>query len=111
MQLEDYFDFLAPDDIRIKGHRIGMENILYEYIHGQMTAEELAQRFDTLSIEKVYAALLYYHANKEAMDKYLADWLEYCRVSREESYREHSEFYDRLRQLKQQKSRSQSESA
>ena len=25
MQLEDYFDFLAPDDIRIKGHRIGIE--------------------------------------------------------------------------------------
>jgi hypothetical protein len=23
MQLEDYFDFLSPDDIRIKGHRIG----------------------------------------------------------------------------------------
>lgn len=23
MQLEDYFDFLAPDDIRIKGTRVG----------------------------------------------------------------------------------------
>ena len=25
MQLEDYFDFLAPNDIRIKGSRIGIE--------------------------------------------------------------------------------------
>lgn len=25
MQLGEYFDFLAPDDIRIKGHRIGIE--------------------------------------------------------------------------------------
>ncbi|WP_193198885.1 hypothetical protein [Nostoc sp. MG11] len=24
MQLENYFEFLAPDDIRIKGHRIGI---------------------------------------------------------------------------------------
>ncbi len=32
MQLEDYFDFLAPDDIRIKSHRIGIEDVLYEYI-------------------------------------------------------------------------------
>ena len=33
MQLEQYFDFLAPDDIRIeKGHRIGIESVLYEYL-------------------------------------------------------------------------------
>ena len=29
MQLEDYFDFLAADDIRLKGSRIGIESILY----------------------------------------------------------------------------------
>jgi hypothetical protein len=40
MQLEDYFDFLRPDDIRIKGHRIGIETVLYEYIHRAKTAEE-----------------------------------------------------------------------
>jgi hypothetical protein len=30
MELEGYFDFLAPDDIRIKGMRIGIETVLYE---------------------------------------------------------------------------------
>jgi hypothetical protein len=30
MQLEDYFDFLAPDDIRLKGTRVGIETILTE---------------------------------------------------------------------------------
>ncbi|MGH2367163.1 MAG: DUF433 domain-containing protein, partial [Chloroflexota bacterium] len=29
MQLEDYFDFLAPDDIRLKGTRVGIETVLY----------------------------------------------------------------------------------
>ncbi|BAZ79665.1 hypothetical protein NIES73_09100 [Sphaerospermopsis kisseleviana NIES-73] len=32
MQLEDYFNFLSPEDIRLKGSRIGIETILYEYI-------------------------------------------------------------------------------
>jgi len=29
MELETYFDFLAPDDIRVKGTRLGIETILY----------------------------------------------------------------------------------
>jgi hypothetical protein len=32
MQLQDYFTILAHDDIRIKGTRIGIESVLYEYI-------------------------------------------------------------------------------
>jgi hypothetical protein len=28
MLLEDYFDFLRPDDIRVKGTRVGIETIL-----------------------------------------------------------------------------------
>jgi hypothetical protein len=30
MQLEDYFNFLAPDDTRLKGTRIGIETILFD---------------------------------------------------------------------------------
>ena len=33
MQLEDYFNFLTPNDIRLKGTRIGIETILYDYIY------------------------------------------------------------------------------
>jgi len=32
MKLEDYFDVLAPDDIRLKGHRIGIDDVLYYYL-------------------------------------------------------------------------------
>jgi hypothetical protein len=32
MQLEDYFDFQRPDDIRVKGTRIGIETILFSFI-------------------------------------------------------------------------------
>ncbi|MHC5827408.1 MAG: DUF433 domain-containing protein [Nostoc sp.] len=34
MQLEDYFEFLDPDDIRIKGHRIGIDNVIQYYLQG-----------------------------------------------------------------------------
>ncbi|WP_207714156.1 hypothetical protein [Scytonema sp. UIC 10036] len=33
MQLEDYFEFISADDIRVKGTRIGIEHILDEYIY------------------------------------------------------------------------------
>jgi uncharacterized protein (DUF433 family) len=64
MQLEDYFNFLGPDDIRIKDHRIGIESVLYEYIHGAKTAEQIVERFPTLTLEEVYATILYYLHNK-----------------------------------------------
>ncbi len=60
MQLEDYFDFLTPEDIRIRGHRIGIETVLYEYIHRRQTPEHIAAEFPTLSLEEVYATILYY---------------------------------------------------
>jgi uncharacterized protein (DUF433 family) len=100
MQLEDYFDFLDPNDIRIKGHRIGIESILYEYIYRAQTAEEIAKRFDTLTLEEVYATILYYLHNKEAVSKYVADWMEYGRRSREEDRQKHPEFYEKMRRLK-----------
>jgi hypothetical protein len=53
MQIEDYFDFVSLDEIQIKGHRIWIENILYEYIHNALSADELVQRFPTLSLEQI----------------------------------------------------------
>jgi uncharacterized protein (DUF433 family) len=100
MQLEDYFDFQRSDDIRIKGHRIGIESVLYEYIHRKQTPEEIAARFDTLTLEEIYATILYYLHNKKQIDRYLADWLEFSRRAREEQNRNPSPAILRLRQLK-----------
>ncbi|HAX74356.1 MAG TPA: hypothetical protein DCY88_00590 [Cyanobacteria bacterium UBA11372] len=77
MQLEDYFDFLAPKDIRIKGTRVGIESILYEYIHRKLSPEEIVPKFRTVTLEQVYATILYYLHNKESVGKYFADWLEW----------------------------------
>ncbi|NEP57560.1 MAG: DUF433 domain-containing protein [Symploca sp. SIO2G7] len=76
MQIEEYFDFLAPNDIRVKGTRVGIESILYEYIKCKLSPEKIEQKFRTVTLEQVYATILYYLHNREAVGKYFADWLE-----------------------------------
>jgi uncharacterized protein (DUF433 family) len=63
MRLEDYFDFLSPDDIRIKGHRIGIDDVLHYYLEGY-TPEEIAANLPTLSLEEIYATITYYLSNR-----------------------------------------------
>jgi uncharacterized protein (DUF433 family) len=82
MQLEDYFDFLSPDDIRIHGHRISIESVLYEYIHRSQTPEEIAAQFETLALDEVYATMLYYIRNRESVSAYLTRWIEHGRLAR-----------------------------
>ena len=84
MQTEDYFNFLAENDIRIKGTRIGIETVLEEYIHNGKTAEAIADRYHTVTLEQVYATILYYLQNREKVGAYLEGYLEYCRKAREE---------------------------
>ncbi|PKO20966.1 MAG: hypothetical protein CVU38_17285 [Chloroflexi bacterium HGW-Chloroflexi-1] len=100
MQLEDYFDFLSPDDIRIKGHRIGIESVLYEYIYRSRTPEEIADVFPSLNLEQILATLLYYQRNKAQIDAYLAAWIDYGERMRAEQARNPTPAMLRLRRLK-----------
>lgn len=78
MQIEEYFDFVAPQQIQIKGHRILIDDVLHEYIHNAMTPDELVERFPTLSLEEIYATLLYYVRNQAEIDRYLTANLEHA---------------------------------
>jgi uncharacterized protein (DUF433 family) len=100
MQLEDYFNFLAPNDIRLKGSRIGIETILYEYIYRARTPEEIANIYTSLTLEQVYATILYYLHNKEEVSKYIADWLEWGHKMREEQKRNPPPVVQRLMKIK-----------
>lgn len=72
--LEDYFEFSeTPRVIRIKGHRIGLEHVLEQYKAGK-SAEEIARYFPTLSLEQVYAAILYYLHYHEEVEEYLREY-------------------------------------
>ena len=100
MQIENYFNFLAKDDICIKGTRIGIESVLYEYIYNCLSPEEIDQRFHTVTLEQVYATILYFLQNQQKISAYFADYLEYCRKAREEYEKNPPPGVIRLRKLK-----------
>lgn len=100
MQLEEYFDFLADDDIRVKGTRIGIETILYEHLYGSQSPQAIATRFPALSLEQVHATITYYLHHEDAMRGYLANSLEHGRTMRERQTTRPSDAVSRLRQVK-----------
>ena len=98
--LEDNFMFLEEYDIRLKGTRVGIETILYEYIHNNKTPEVIAAHYYySLTVEQVYATILYYLQNQEKVGAYLDDYLGYCRKVREEQAKNPSPAVVRLRKL------------
>lgn len=103
MQLEDYFEHLAPDDIRLKGTRVGIESILYEFIHREQPPEEIVKRFPSLTLEQVYATILYYLQNKATIEVYMTEWLAFGQRMRAEQAKNPPPVVVRLRQLKHQR--------
>ena len=97
--LEDNFMFLAENDIRLKGTRVGIETILYEYIHNSKTPVVIADHYYTPTLEQVYATILYYLQNQEKVGAYLEDYLKYCQTAREEYEKNPTPGAVRLREL------------
>ena len=100
---ERNFEFLSDDDIRIKGTRIGIEDVLYESLHLSQTPEEIVQHFHTLTLDLVYATILYYLQNPVEVGNYLANNLNYSQRFREEYEKNPPPGVVRLRQLKAEK--------
>ena len=83
MDLRDYFDFIDDENIRIKGHRVYIDDVLSNYLLGEGPAE-LQRRYPHMAMEKIYATILYYLANKAEVDAYIAR----VEKGREERYQE-----------------------
>ena len=97
--LEDNFMFLTETDIRLKGTRVGIETILYEYIDNSRPPEVIVSHYYTPTLEQIYATILYYLQNQEKVGTYLEDYLEYCRTAREEYEKDPPPGAVRLREL------------
>jgi uncharacterized protein (DUF433 family) len=100
--IENYFDFLGPDDIRIKGTRIGIETVLDDYLGGS-SPEEIAARYRTLTLEQVYATITYYLHKQKEIDEYLQRWRAYTETAWQEQQRNPPEFVQKLRERIQRK--------
>lgn len=100
MQLETYFDFLSPEDIRIKGTRVGIEIILSDYLDGYIP-EEIARRYPAVSLEDIYAAITYYLHNQTSMDAYLEAWREHSKRMHKQQEEDLPDVVERLRRIAQ----------
>ena len=99
MEIEQYFNFLSDDDIRIAGTRVGIETVLYDYIHRSRTAEQIADTYPSINLEQVYATILYYLQNREKVEAYIVDWIEHGERMRREQAKNPSAVTLRLRRL------------
>lgn len=99
-QLTDYFNFITPGDIRLKGSRIGIETILFEYIERGRTPEEIAQTYTSLTLEQIYATILYYLQNKETISEYMTNWTEHGYRMREKQRLNPPPVSEKLQQLR-----------
>jgi uncharacterized protein (DUF433 family) len=70
MRLEDYFEAVGEDDIRIKGHRIGLDTVVQYYLQGY-TPEQILAELPSLNLEKIHASITYYLHNRSEIDAYL----------------------------------------
>ncbi len=109
MELENYFEFLSEDDIRLKGTRVGIESILYEYIYKERPPEEIIKHFSSITLEQTYATILYYLQNKESVSKYIADWLEWGHQQRKKQQLNPHPAAIRLQKLREQKQKFRSD--
>jgi len=62
----------------IKGHRVGVHRVAGWWKVG-LSIEEVGERLSTLSPAEIFAALAYYHLNKEEIDGYLEEERALCR--------------------------------
>ena len=70
IKLEDYFEFCSAEEVRIVGHRIGIEDVLKYYLEGY-TPKEINLNLPSLGLEKIYATITYYLHNQQQIDNYL----------------------------------------
>lgn len=99
MKLEEYFDFLSAHDIRLKGHRIGIETILLDYLELGLFPEDIVLRYPGLTLEQVYATITYYYRNQAKIDAYLREHKEYTERAYREQELNPSPAAKRLREL------------
>jgi uncharacterized protein (DUF433 family) len=64
MDFSEYLDFSDPDGPKLVGHRIWLDQLLYEVVQHRRDADQLIERFPTLDRQTVYACLLYFEQNR-----------------------------------------------
>jgi uncharacterized protein (DUF433 family) len=70
LPMSEYLEQPEPDVVRVKGHRIELEQIVERYQEGY-SAEQIAQEFPGVELKAIYAIIAYYLHNQPAVDAYI----------------------------------------
>jgi len=99
LNINEYFEFLDAEDIRITGTRVGIETVLEDYLNAT-SPEEIAVRYPTLTLEQVYATITFYLHHQREIGQYLERW----RQNAEEGWRKQQQYpspaIQRLQEIK-----------
>ena len=71
MDLPEFLDRDRYGEIRLRGHRIGLDHVVFCHTRGESVAE-IANRFPSLAPALVDAVVSFYEANREEVDAYVA---------------------------------------
>ena len=102
MQLEAYLDLVGPDEIRLRGHRIGIEHVI-GYFKTGYSPEQIIEMFPGVSLEQVYAVITYYLHRRGEMDAYLERQQDRCEQQYQAWTAKPSPSIARLRRLHEQR--------
>jgi uncharacterized protein (DUF433 family) len=69
--VHEYLEIVSEHDIRVKGHRIGLEHIVQRY-HDGYSPEQIALDVPGLELKAIYVIIGYYLHNQGDVDAYIA---------------------------------------
>jgi uncharacterized protein (DUF433 family) len=81
--------------------RVSLDSIVYAF-HSGSSAENIVQRFPTLTLEQVYGAIAFYLANQEIIDVYLQESKAQFERARQTARKQHISLYNKLAAAKAQ---------
>lgn len=79
---------ISRNVIHIAGTRVPLERVLRAFLNGS-TAEQIAQDFDVLKLQDVYAVISYYLQNRTEVDSWLTEIAGEALQSRSETEQQH----------------------
>ena len=83
IRVDDLFEVWGTDDVRLRGHRIGIEHIVVRYREGY-SAEEIAGAYPGLDLKTIYTLIAYYLHNQAEIDGYMRGLEVSARAARDE---------------------------
>jgi len=103
MEDDRYLETHSPDDVRVRGTRVGVEHVLEAYLAGSLP-EEIALEFPTVTLEQVHGTIAWYLRNQAEADAYLERWRARAREVRSQQLEAvQPDLIRRLRQLAQER--------